>query len=274
MLTITVPNWAKFNPRADRANYTWFRLQNDFFHDQAVFALSDSQRCLFLFLLCEASKKNRETVELLPSYIAAILGRREEDIVRDIEHLNARGVVTAESRQNDGEQPAFSLATNVRTNVRTNETNSGRAAPDRQDLPGALRACCETWEKTLDHLGAPRKCLAVEQTMIARAIREHGAEAVDLALYGAAFEPSVDTWHPKDHLDLARVLTKDKEGKPRIQRFVGFAVKERAKSQTKAVQEEAKKFQERLDQADVPSPEEVSRLLGRFSKRSRAGGAS
>jgi hypothetical protein len=145
LLTITLPNWNKFNPRSDRANYTWFRLQNDFFHDQRVFGLTDQQKLLYLFVLCEASKRNQGTATFSAKYASAVLGHAAEEITKDCTYLAEHGLfeveVVADSRQPAVTAPSVYHATNV-TNERnerdeTNETvtkapttRSARAAPE------------------------------------------------------------------------------------------------------------------------------------------------
>lgn len=99
MIEVTIPNWGKFNARADRSNFSWFRFENTFFHDQAVFSLSDSARVLYIFLLCEASKKNKAEVTLKPEYIAAILGRSLECVHEDISKLNDLQLIAASCHQ-------------------------------------------------------------------------------------------------------------------------------------------------------------------------------
>jgi hypothetical protein len=120
LIDFEIRNWQKFNPRSDRANYSWFRLQNDFFHDQAIFELSDGQKVLYLFVLCEASKKNSGRVSLTSEYLSAVLKRKPSEIIRDSEHLKSVGVLTenpaAFSRLNDGKEPALRPATDERTN--------------------------------------------------------------------------------------------------------------------------------------------------------------
>lgn len=93
-----------------------------------------------------------------------------------------------------------------------------------------VRACGETWFGTLAHFKQPRTFLLPPEALaIARSIQENGAEATDLALYGARHEPAHEGWDPRAHVDITRVLCRDKDGKHRIQKFVGFGVAARAK---------------------------------------------
>lgn len=111
IITVTIPNWSKFNPRSDRANFTWFRFENDFFHDERIFALNPQQVIVYLFLLCQASKKNKETVQISLEYASAILKLKKQEIENNIQWLHNAGLMTAESRHDDGESPGVIPAT-------------------------------------------------------------------------------------------------------------------------------------------------------------------
>ena len=123
IISLSIKNWNKFNPRSDRANYTWFRFQNDLLHDPKLFPLSECEKLTYIFLLCEASKKNSETIELSIAYASAILRFKEKEIQNYINGLDKCGLVTAKSRHDDGEQMGVIPATYERdvTNERTNE---------------------------------------------------------------------------------------------------------------------------------------------------------
>jgi hypothetical protein len=123
LLQISITNWEKYNPRSDRANYTWFRFQNHFFHDQSVFPLSDSQKILFLFLLCEASRANSSEISIRLDYLSAILKVKPSEIhsnIQSIQDARLLAVITpADSRPIAGEEPSLLPATYVRTDVQT-----------------------------------------------------------------------------------------------------------------------------------------------------------
>ena len=122
MLTVSIPNWTKFNPRSDRANYSWFRLENTFFSDQGVFPLTDSQKVLYLFVVCELSKKNKDQVDLRLDYISAMLNRTKKMIESDFKVLNSARLLVSERRQSDGTVPSSRPATNETNETRRNVT--------------------------------------------------------------------------------------------------------------------------------------------------------
>lgn len=88
LLQVTIPNWKKFNPRSDRVNFSWFRMENRFFEDQSIFYLNDQQKILYLFILCTASKGNTETFEIRTSYASALLRRDEKSVRNDFFFLS------------------------------------------------------------------------------------------------------------------------------------------------------------------------------------------
>lgn len=93
IITIEVKNWAKFNPRSDRANYSWFRLDNNFFHDQSVFGLSSQDKLSYIFVLCELSKKNKESVGVDVEYAAAMLRLHEDEFMQSVIRLEESGLI-------------------------------------------------------------------------------------------------------------------------------------------------------------------------------------
>jgi hypothetical protein len=153
MIKVSIPNWAKFNPRSDRANYSWFRLENNFFHDQAIFGLTDSQKVLYLFMLCEASKKNSGTLIIRPNYLVALAGADQKKIDKDIKALIDCGLLTSEGRQDDGIEPALLPATNERTNERISS-----ASPPEAGSPEGKNQFEEFWQSyPRRHEPNPRK---------------------------------------------------------------------------------------------------------------------
>lgn len=143
MIRISIVNWEKFNPRSDRANYSWFRFQNDFFHDQNVFGLGNTEKLLFIFICCEASKKNSKVVDLRLDYISANLRVAQDEIQTAIKSIEGAKLVEmidlschqekpnskpqkqkrpTKSRHNDGKQPSL-LPTTERDETERNETN-------------------------------------------------------------------------------------------------------------------------------------------------------
>lgn len=92
--------------------------------------------------------------------------------------------------------------------------------------PETILKCKKTWLESIKAMGSSRvSCAPSEEQMIARAIQIHGAEWVELALFGARFEPATESFNPREYIDITRILLNDKQGKPRIQKFIEFGVK-------------------------------------------------
>lgn len=123
-------------------------------------------------------------------------------------------------------------------------------------------ACKATWQGTLDHFKTGRRVSLAEETIIGRAIRTNGAELVDLALYGARYEPKYDDFDPKTHVSISRVLEPDREGKIRIDKFANWGGQ--AREREKAKQDRPASLSPIPD--SVPDLATVKEQLGRWSK--------
>lgn len=85
-----------------------------------------------------------------------------------------------------------------------------------------IKICTETWHETLDHFrcGRPNRTLIPgEDVQIARAIQRWGAKPVELALFGARFEPKDDRFDPSKFVRLKRYLDPE-----HFDRFVNLGV--------------------------------------------------
>lgn len=192
LIKITISNWTKFNPRSDRANYTWFRLQNTLFSDQKVFGLTHSQIALYLFLLCEASKGNKEELEISPAYIAALLKYDASEIDKDIKVLCDVGLMTAKSRPNDGQKPTKLPATNGRTNVtdERNVTNVNLPEAEKPKSQIIKETYCNAYKK---RYGINPTWAAKENTQAKRLIESIGF--IEAQKLSGAYLDYPDPWH-------------------------------------------------------------------------------
>lgn len=127
LVTITVENWKKYNPRPDRDNFTWFRFQNDFYSDPKLFDLESDQRHVLLFCYCELSKKSTGTAVLSLSQIATVLRISVERVHNTLKLLDQLGVITPSfGGKKTAKRPrkgANGSPTDGRTDAQTNETD-------------------------------------------------------------------------------------------------------------------------------------------------------
>lgn len=123
LITITIPNWPSYSPRTDRANHSWFRFQNSFFSDQVIFGLTDPQRLLFIFLMCEASRSGKGgQIEIDTLYIAGLRAQPENNIVRDIQILAAKARIDVIWPPSGCQSDTMTQPSLHTTNERTNDT--------------------------------------------------------------------------------------------------------------------------------------------------------
>lgn len=103
-MQIEIKNWEKYQPRTDRTNFSWFRFQNSFFTSQSGMMLSAEEQRLFIFILCEASKKNNSKIELFCEYVTRVLGFSQiPEKMKSLENLELINLL----RHDDGVTPPF-----------------------------------------------------------------------------------------------------------------------------------------------------------------------
>lgn len=168
LVEIEIESWAKFNPRADRANYTWFRLDNLFFHDQLVFGLTPQDQLSYIFVLCEVSKKNTARVSVDIYYAAAMLKMLAGEFTESLKRLSNSKLITlpndgkktARRRHKDGTLPSSRLATNVRDETyETNVTDERICATDVARAPRSpLPELAQIWNQNSGTLPKVLSC--------------------------------------------------------------------------------------------------------------------
>lgn len=206
LITVTIPNWEQYNARTDRANYTWFRFQNGLFQSQKLFGLTDSQLLLFVFCLCEVSKKNSGSAEINAEYVSTIRKTTEQQILKDFQELEKRGVITTAGGHQMVEQlPA--------TNVRTYDTNERtiRTLPKNPTVSGEkakafIAAYCELFK---NRWGNNPPITGKDAGIAKRLVKELSEEK--LSLYLDAYFSMPDAWVIKTKHTLASFSLKINE---------------------------------------------------------------
>lgn len=64
LITITFPQWSKWNPRKDIKNPTWFAMSNRITEDDQILTLSDKEFRAFIHLFCLASQQQGHTASV------------------------------------------------------------------------------------------------------------------------------------------------------------------------------------------------------------------
>lgn len=172
LVDITIPNWAKFNARTDRANFTWLRFQNDFFQDQKIFGLTDGDIILFMMLLCEASKKNRGDITVNLDLLAALRKTTIKKLQKSLAELLKRKLITGADLHPAVDDRHHLVASGLATNERTNETNEqthGSELPTTSALP----RLAVIWNENCGKLARVSKSNAVRDRRAKARLTDH-----------------------------------------------------------------------------------------------------
>ena len=117
-MTVTIINWKKYNPRTDVKHSSWFRLEQILFEDSDLYGLKLEEMGAWIYLLCQASKKNNETFAINFEH-AKIVGRLSEKVLKStISKLKAIDKI----RYVDVTCASVDVTCAGPTNERTNET--------------------------------------------------------------------------------------------------------------------------------------------------------
>lgn len=250
--TVQFLNWEKYNPRKDVKNPSWFRLDHDMITDSEFFSFSGEEVKAWIYLLSEASKKNRDTITINLEHAERVCRLPPATIASAIEKLVQIGALLVHATDTSRARHAdvtFANATNERDV--TNEANErARTRVSVEDLKTGISEAEASWLGCLKHHGAERKIMPDEQTRLARQIQTNGLDAVLLALLGAKHEPATDEFKPSRHLSLLRVFDPTK-----FDRFVTLGAQ--AKNQAEARARTQAQLQAARADVYEPTPEEI-----------------
>lgn len=113
--------WAKFNPRVDIKNPSWFRFSHSFLEDPDFFDFSHSEIVAWIYLLSMASKKNggRITLNFAHAHHCARLSKSAiESALKKLQQLNVLRVHVTDTLRERNADVTGCPATNE-TNERT-----------------------------------------------------------------------------------------------------------------------------------------------------------
>lgn len=152
---IEIVNWAKYNPRTDRANYTWFRLQNDIATEPKFHGLTPSQKFIAVCLFAEVSKSGGKPARIKLAWLADQIKVKTPEILRTIEVLVSEGVFRC---------PLVSLvpATNDTNDTDVTDERYERGVTDGRCPPatasGLLPPLVEIWNQNSAGLAKVKEC--------------------------------------------------------------------------------------------------------------------
>jgi len=89
-ITLKFQNWDKHQVRKDYRRPHWFALSNDFPLDAKLFEFTNEEKLCLVFLLCEASRQNKQgEVEVHPDHWARMVGISAKVLVQAIEKIES-----------------------------------------------------------------------------------------------------------------------------------------------------------------------------------------
>lgn len=97
IVQISIKNWSKYQERPDRKNYTWFKFERDFFEDSKIYGLSKDQKLLFIFLLCQRNKSEKNELDILLDLVTVFLSISQEQLINDIGVLKVEDLIEVKS---------------------------------------------------------------------------------------------------------------------------------------------------------------------------------
>lgn len=140
LIDISVRNWDRYNPKKSAFRYTWFRFDNDFCNDDDFADFDAEERLVWIYILCQCSKKQRTDVKIRPDQIDKKLGIKPKKVLASVQKMAAYGMLThLGSEETDLDLtcfPGHSLdSTYIHTNIQTNKQEPKGSLSSGDDHP-------------------------------------------------------------------------------------------------------------------------------------------
>jgi hypothetical protein len=154
---VTIANFKLYNPRDDVKRPSWFRLEHSLFEHPDFYEFNHTEKMVWIYLLCIASKKNTETFTISWAHAERIGGFKKKDFEGALLKLQQIQVilvhVTDALRARDGH-----VTSAIATNERTNDTNITDDIPTLKpdDLVSIWNKTCKSLPK-VERLTANRR---------------------------------------------------------------------------------------------------------------------
>lgn len=122
-MEIKIRNWQKYNGRRDVKACTWFRVNHDLFDGIEMYGSSHTEFCVWLYLLCCASKASNDAFAVNFRHVQAILGIDESEFksvinkLVELQYVLVLETGTTRERHADVTQTSRHERTNERTNI-------------------------------------------------------------------------------------------------------------------------------------------------------------
>lgn len=121
-MILRIVSWEKYNPRKDVKHTTWFRVENTFWSDPAIFRLNNDGKMVWMVLLSLASQRMSGLIEVDRELISGLLKVTIQFVDKTLNDLKVSGKIEiATSRRRNGHVPP---TTDGRTDERTDVQES------------------------------------------------------------------------------------------------------------------------------------------------------
>lgn len=142
-MLITIVNWEKYNPRKDVKASSWLRLENNFCASPHLFKYDNDQKMVWVYLLCEASKRQKGDVVVDFHLVGAVLKITPDKAADTVQAFETDGLITLRPRNAHVTRtsrprtctPRVTIPTDGRTDGRDVRTNA--TVVDADDLASA-----------------------------------------------------------------------------------------------------------------------------------------
>jgi hypothetical protein len=123
LIKIKIKNWRKYNPQEKGKQANWFRVEQDIFSNPRIAPLSQAQKLLWFYILCEANRaSNKRILDLrlspngfsaadeievaLSSYMVSFfVGIKESELASHITHMQKVGLIQIVGDYAEGSWP-------------------------------------------------------------------------------------------------------------------------------------------------------------------------
>ena len=143
-MLLKINNWEKYNPRKDYKRPWWFSFNNNFFFDSDFYSFNDAERLFWIYLLCEASRYNKDgLVKLNHDHAQKVLNQTKKQVESGLDKILKISIVSehlygicTESVRN-----LYATEHNITEHNRTNTTDFAprKAARDSFDFEIAYK---------------------------------------------------------------------------------------------------------------------------------------
>lgn len=103
ILSISIDNFKKYNPRSDQKTSSWFRLENNFLLDPIIQELNAVETFVYIYCLGQISSKKGESAKINSKFASIICKCTESEFLAAISSLEEHGCIRTGS-QKDGSQ--------------------------------------------------------------------------------------------------------------------------------------------------------------------------